>query len=112
MGINSQEVAYHFGQMGSAYLDDAGAFTPPTGKVIVAITVLSQVKFTTLTPSNDTGSNTYFAGTSVTAAATGNGVNAEAIASGDAFPTGVTIFGKWSACTLAAGSAILYFGEA
>ena len=112
MGINSQEVAYHFGQMGSAYLDDTGAFTVPTGKVVVAITVLSQVKFTTLTPSNDTGGNTYFAGTSVTAAATGNGVNAEAIASGDAFPTGVTIFGKWSACTLAAGSAILYFGEA
>ena len=113
MGINSTEVAYHFGQMGSAYLDDTGAFTPPTGKVIVAITVLSQVKFTTLTPSNDTGSNTYFAGTSVTAAATGNGVNAEAIASGDAFPTGVTIFGRWSACTLVTGgSAILYFGEA
>ena len=48
MGINSTEVAYHFGQMGSAYLDDTGAFTPPTGKVIVAITTLEAVKFANL----------------------------------------------------------------
>jgi len=112
MGINSQEVAYGFGQMGSAYLDDTGVFTPPTGKVVVAITFMATTKFTTLTPSNDVPSNTYFVGTSVTAAATGNGANAEAIASADAFPAGVTIFGKWSACTLASGTVILYFADA
>ena len=112
MGINSTEVSYGFGQMGSAYLDDTDAFTPPTGKVIVAISIIAEAKFTLLTPSNDTPSNTYYAGTSVTAAATGNGANAEAIASGDAFPRGLTIYGRWSACTLADGTAVLYFGEA
>jgi len=112
MGINSTEVAYGFGQMGSAFLDDTGAFTPPTGKVIVAITTLTLTKFTTLTPSNDTPSNTYFTGTTVVAAATGNGVNAEAIVNTDPFPEGITIYGKWSACTLASGSAYLYFAQA
>ena len=35
MGINSTEVAYGFGQLGSGYLDDTDALTPPTGKFIV-----------------------------------------------------------------------------
>ena len=47
MGINSQEVSSGFGQMGSGYLDDTGALTPPTGKVIVAITVVAAAKFST-----------------------------------------------------------------
>ena len=111
MGINSTEVSYGFGQMGSAYLDDTGAFTPPTGKVVVAITIIDEAKFTLLTPVNDTGSSTCFPGTTVVATAVGNGLNAEAIASADAFPTGATIYGKWSACTLASGTVILYFGE-
>ena len=41
MGINSTEVSYGFGQLGSGYLDDTGALTPPTGKVIVAIQVIA-----------------------------------------------------------------------
>ena len=49
MGVKSQEIAYQFGQMGSGYLDDTGALTPPTGTVIVAITVIAAAKFTTLT---------------------------------------------------------------
>lgn len=110
MGINSTEVAYGFGQMGSAYLDDTGAFTPPTGKVVVAIQVLADAKFTLLTPSNDTASYTCFPGTSVVATAVGNGLNAEAIAAADSFVAGLTIYGKWSACTLASGTVILYFG--
>ncbi len=40
MGINSQGVAYDFGQLGSGFVDTTGEFTPPTGKVIVAITFL------------------------------------------------------------------------
>ena len=39
MGINSQEVAYAFGQMGSGHLKlVATDFFAPKGKVIVAIT--------------------------------------------------------------------------
>ena len=37
MGQNSTEVAYGFGQLGSAFTDEDAAVTPPTGKVIVAI---------------------------------------------------------------------------
>ena len=98
------------GQSGGAYLDDTGAFTPPTGKVIVAINVVAgNTSFTTLTPANNVG--TYYPGTSVTATAAGNGANAEAIASGDNFPVGQWIYGRFSACTLADGAVFLYFGE-
>ena len=98
------------GQGGGAYLDDTDAFTPPTGKVIVAINVVAaDTSFTTLTPANDIG--TYYPGTTVTASAAGNGVNAEAIAEADNFPAGQWIYGRWSACTLDDGSAFLYFAD-
>ena len=98
------------GQSGGAYLDDTGAFIPPTGKVVVAINVVAaNTSFTTLTPANDVGS--YYPGTSVTATAAGNGVNAEAIAEADNFPAGQWIYGRFSAVTLDDGAAFLYFGE-
>jgi len=37
MGINSTEVSYGFGQMGSIFNDSANAMYPPTGKVFVAL---------------------------------------------------------------------------
>ena len=37
MGINSTEVSYGFGQMGSVFNDTANAMVAPTGKVFVAI---------------------------------------------------------------------------
>lgn len=116
MGINSQEVSYGFGQMGSGYLDDTGALTPPTGKVIVAITVVAAAKFTTLTADTsyyeaaDGSDGVAFIGTA--AQVTANGANSEAIASADEFATGVTIYGRWTACTLAAGKVVVYYGPA
>ena len=103
----------NYGQSGGAYLDDIDAFVAPTGKVIVAINVvIADTSFTTLTPSNDTGSNTYHIGTTVTSAATGNGTNAKAINLVDNFPVGQWIYGRWSACTLESGGAVfLYFAE-
>ena len=110
MAYNAAQI--DFGQAGGAYLDDTGAFTPPTGKVIVAINVIAnETSFTTLTPLRDAGSNTYHIGTTVSAGATGNGVNAEAIASGDNFPAGQWIYGRFSACTLADGAVFLYFAQ-
>ena len=98
------------GQAGGAYLDDTGVFVPPTGKVIVAINVVAaDTSFTTLTPANAVG--TYYPGTTVTATAAGNGAHAEAIVSGDNFPVGQWIYGRFSACTLADGAVFLYFGE-
>ena len=80
--------------------------------MIVAINVvLNNTSFTTLTPTNDTGSNTYHIGTAVTAAATGNGVEAKPIVEGDNFPVGQWIYGRWSTCTLDDGAVFLYFAN-
>lgn len=50
MGQNSTEVAYNFGQMGSAYTDLAQTIVPPQGMVIVAINFLAAGTPTILTP--------------------------------------------------------------
>ena len=50
MGINSTEVSYGFGQMGSAYTDLAQTIIPPQGGVIVAIQFLADNTPTVLTP--------------------------------------------------------------
>tara|TARA_R100000664_G_scaffold23560_1_gene33155 strand:+ start:234 stop:893 length:660 start_codon:yes stop_codon:yes gene_type:complete len=50
MGINSTEVSYQFGQLGSAYSDIAQVIVPPKDHVIVAITFLADNTPTILTP--------------------------------------------------------------
>jgi hypothetical protein len=50
MGQNSTEVAYGFGQFGSAYSDKAQIIVPPQDHVIVAITFLADNTPTVLTP--------------------------------------------------------------
>jgi len=50
MGQNSTEVAYGFGQMGSAYCDLEKPIIPPQGMVIVAIQFLGDNLPTVLTP--------------------------------------------------------------
>ena len=120
MGINSTEVSFGFGQMGSAYLADTSAYTPPTGKVIVAITILdSATKFTTLTP--DTSG--YLDGTTGAAAKGASayigtptvvgqhGTNPDVIATTTTFPAGVTLYGRWTAVTLGAGNVVMYMAD-
>tara|TARA_B100001123_G_scaffold432511_1_gene555700 strand:- start:45 stop:695 length:651 start_codon:yes stop_codon:yes gene_type:complete len=56
MAINSTEVSYGFGQMGSAIMDLDKPVYPPKGKVIIAITMLTDdVVFDTLTPEEGRG---------------------------------------------------------
>jgi len=50
MGQNSTEVAYGFGQLGSAYTDLAKTIVPPQGMIIVAIQFLADNTPTVLTP--------------------------------------------------------------
>ena len=110
MAINIGQI--DIGQGGGAYLDTTNRFEAPTGKVIVAINIVKDnTSFSTLLPVNDTGSNTYHIGTTTTAAATGNGANAEAIVSGDDFPIRGWIYGRFSVCTLADGAVFLYFAN-
>ena len=118
MGFNSTEVAYGFGQMGSAYLGDTDIFTPPTGKVVVAITILqSGTSFQALTGDTSgyvdgtTGAN--LAGSTAfiqTTAVGANGTNADNLANTINFPLGLTIYGRWTSVDLNTGRAILYFG--
>jgi len=117
MGQNSTEVAYGFGQIGSGFSDAASAFTPPTGKVIVAITFLADTSLAALvadvsgyTAADGSTGEAYF---SHTAAVTANGGNAAATDSSQVFPKGITIYGRWTSVTTAAdadGGIICYFG--
>ena len=118
MGQNSTEVAYGFGQLGSGFCDTVGAFTPPTGKVIVAITFLAETTLGGLVADTDgytaadgsTG-EAYF---SHTTAVTANGGGADATDSSQKFPKGLTIYGRWTSVTLSGadsdGGIICYFG--
>ena len=122
MGQNSTEVAYGFGQLGSAFTEEDAALTPPTGKVIVAITFLEDTTLTALTPATDmyldgttgadlAGAAAFFG--SVTAVAA-NGANAAEIDNATVFPKGLTIYGRWSSVdpngASTTGGIICYFG--
>ena len=63
MGQNSTEVAYNFGQLGSAYTDKAVAVLPPKDHVIVAIQFLDDNTPTAMTPERLDEGGPGFAGT-------------------------------------------------
>ena len=135
MGINSQGVAYNFGQMGSGHLKTrATDLVPPHGRVIVAITMLEDVKFDQLVADDtyastkvDTagvlGDGVAFIGTQTQTRANGldqsdSTAESEAIANTVEFPGGLTIYGRWNRVSLHDGSAdyvdgiIVYYGPA
>ena len=91
------------GQGGSVFIDGT-SFTPSKG-VIVAITVVADgTIFETLTAAEP---NKY------ASSAVGYEGGGDAIAvgsSGDAFPQGLTIFGRWSTVDINTGSVICYIG--
>ena len=110
MAYNASQI--DFGQAGGAFLDDTGAFVAPTGKVVVAINVVkADTTFARIVQSNDAGSNTHHIGTSVVAAAVGNGVNAEGVADDFTFQPQQWIYGRFTAVTLGAGAVFLYFAQ-
>jgi hypothetical protein len=113
MGINSTDTAYAFGQLGSGFVDTTGAFTPPTGKVVVAITFLADTNLAGLVADTAQGNDAAFFGTA--AAVTGNGSGADSVDATQVFPKGLTIYGRWTSVTLNAndtdGGIICYFGD-
>ena len=122
MGINSTEVAYNFGQLGSVFNDGTSAITPPTNKVFVAITMLADTTFDSsggLKADNDSaGAGLEYIGTE--AAAHNLSVASETVFSGgggqqvdvsNSFPEGLTIFGRWTEIDLASGMIIAYIGD-
>ena len=135
MGQNSTEVAYGFGQLGSAFNDGTAAMTPPTNKVFVAITMLSDTIFddsaglvaerivvpgaaatdvstqtgdiyiSTEQPANDLATATADEGTG--GLIIGGSSEADAVT----FPKGVTIYGRFTEIDVHSGAVIAYVGE-
>tara|TARA_R100000773_G_scaffold38101_1_gene33205 strand:- start:1026 stop:1427 length:402 start_codon:yes stop_codon:yes gene_type:complete len=131
MGLNSTEVAYGFGQMGSGHLKTATDFFAPTGKIIVAITALEDITFhatnglvaddsflrTTTDASLEDG--VAFIGTQDQVLANGEDddgdtVTSVKIANTVVFPKGITIYGRWTRCKLSTSfthGIIIYFAS-
>ena len=122
MGINSTEVSYGFGQMGSILItgtsnavtiiggDDTDATpagnTNRTTKVFVAITFLEDTVFDNAGLTSD--DNTIFINDTV--ASTGIDADGGAVTDGVTFPKGLTIYGRWTSILLDSGKCIAYVG--
>ena len=107
MGYKDNLTQYGFGQLGSGYTTDGSEVTPPTGKVIVAITVVLDCKFEELTAEIVDG--VAYIGDHDTQLAA-NGAGSQRIPTAELFPAGVTIYGRWTKMELSQGAAILYYG--
>ncbi len=134
MGINSTEVSYGFGQLGSVYTTaSSDAIKPPTNKVFVAITMLSDTIFddagglvaeqrvnNTITSSV---TNNVYIGTEAAANDLADGSETVDEGSGgliiggtteaDAvtFPKGMTIYGRYTEIDVYSGAVIAYIGD-
>jgi hypothetical protein len=122
MAVNSTEVSYAFGQMGSILITGTtnavtliggrdSDSTPAsnvnrTNKVFVAITFLEDTTFDAsgLTSEDDT----MFVNDST--ASTGIDANGGAVTGSETFPKGVTIYGRWTSILLDSGKCIAYVG--
>jgi len=97
MAINKYSVV----ESGNIGLGQAGNTfelgTDPVSGSFVAITFLSDTKFTLLTPASSS-----YIGTA--------GGSGDAIVNTQVFPSGLTIFGRWTAFTLVSGEVIAYTG--
>jgi len=114
MGINSTEVSYGFGQLGSVFVYGSGDQKPPTGKVFVAITFLTDTKFDTsggLVADNDSDNGLEYIGSAFARDTDGSvddaahdetsptatlGQGGVAVTDSHVFPKGVTIYGRWT----------------
>ena len=127
MGINSTEVSYGFGQLGSAYTTSSSdAIKPPTGKVFVAITMLADTVFdstgglvadnpTVRTAVATTAVAGVYIGTEKAAndlatATTDEGTGGKVVDS-VTFPKGVTIYGRWTEIDVNSGGVVAYIGD-
>ena len=122
MGINSTEVSYGFGQLGSVFNDTASAITPPTGKVFVAITFLADCNFNAtagLVGDNDTTAGIEYVSTdaavhnvTVGSETVSTGGGGKVVDASNTFPKGLTIYGRWTKITNnAATGMIAYIGD-
>ena len=122
MAVNSTEVSYGFGQMGSILITGTSNAvtiiggrdtdsTPAsnvnrTDKVFVAITFLEDTVFDNAGLTSD--DNTMYPNDTV--ASTGIDADGGAVTDGVTFPRGITIYGRWTSILLDSGKCIAYVG--
>ena len=122
MGINSTEVSYGFGQMGSMFNDGTSVMTPPTGKVFFAITFLEDTTLynagSGLTAEDDISRGLEWASrtgaahdTALTPDLGESGAGGEIIPTTQVFPKGVTIYGRYTKVRIATGAVLAYLGN-
>ena len=100
------------GQAGSIFLNGEGdATTPPANTAFVAITIVADAKFDTLTPEDGAGKQYISTGTASDSTATAtSSTTSTPVVNTVEFPAGVTIYGRWKSLELNAGSVIAYIG--
>ena len=128
MGINSTEVSYGFGQLGSAYTTaSSDAIKPPTGKVFVAVQILEDTVFDSSgglvaeqrVNNTITGSvtNNVYIGTEAAANDLAGGSETVDEGSGGkvvdsvTFPKGIVIYGRFTEIDVNSGSVVAYIGD-
>ena len=117
MGINSTDVAYGFGQMGSIHVRGTTAVTsngvtasPGVGAeaVFVAITFLEDTTFNTGTGGLIAEQTQLYPDSTYTS--TSIDADGGVVTDSETFPKGVTIYGRWTVVDVNAGNIIAYFG--
>ena len=124
MGINSTEVSYGFGQLGSVYTTaSSDAIIPPTGKVFVAITMLEDTVFDSsggLTAERRVnGAVTNDVYVSTEQAAHDLAAGSETVDEGSGgkvvdsvtFARGIAIYGRWTEIDVNSGGVVAYIGD-
>tara|TARA_R100001440_G_scaffold74488_1_gene100031 strand:+ start:2269 stop:2628 length:360 start_codon:yes stop_codon:yes gene_type:complete len=101
------------GQFGSIFTDGTGAVAAPTDYIICAITFLSASTFTELTV-EDSATTTMFATGDGAAhnegsATADQGSGGLVIADDDSFPSGITIYGRYTGFTLGGSSSVIAY---
>ena len=108
MGINSTEVAYGFGQLGSGFMGGTTRLTPPSGMVIIVIiSIDAATAFEELIP--EVTADAAYAGTATQVALNGGG--SDDITSSNVFKVGMPLYGRWTSAKLTDGAAVVYFGK-
>ena len=129
MGINSTEVSYNFGQLGSVFNDGLNAIAPPLGKVFVAITMITDTTFDNsagLVADNDSANGLEYVGTIFARDANGTvddfahdessstailGSGGIQVKVGNTFAAGITTYGRRTSINPAGGHIIAYIGN-
>lgn len=102
-----------FGQYGSTFLSNStNNLEPPTGKVFIAVTMLTNVNFDTL-DAVDPGATSGSFGTNVDTATGDYDGKGNTLTNSTTFPKGLTIYGEWDKINIGSSQQIVaYWGPA